>query len=130
MVVVLTMSEELVRHRLTQRHAGYQPEVNELLVDMLYHIIILSYVIDISKTNILQCTNLYNICTSNSLPGNRAKTVQSCRGGGGESGEYRGYGVHVSGGGVQQDTGHLGCLPHTTMKHRNSQKVLSNDIHL
>ena len=34
------MSEELVRHRLTQRHAGYQPEVNELLVDMLYHIVI------------------------------------------------------------------------------------------
>ena len=34
------MSEELVRHRLTQRHAGYQPEVNQLLVDMLYHIVI------------------------------------------------------------------------------------------
>ena len=26
------MSQELVRQRLTQRHAGYQPEVNELLV--------------------------------------------------------------------------------------------------
>ena len=42
------MSQELVRQRLTQRHAGYQPEVNELLVHTYVMI-----VIDILEANIL-----------------------------------------------------------------------------